>query len=184
MISRRNKFRKNTLRRRKVNRRGHSRRQRGGGAINIYAQLVGTKLSNLSCDRPLGTNLSSDFSKINVTFNTPIRFAGATWSKSVNNNWIPVGTYLTTNPNSSYIFQATPTGTVGLKTIKKAGTPIAPRGTNMLMPPSGGISTSIIAINNITENTSTFAAIPRVSTMASPIDKAPVNIRITLNTIP
>ena len=204
MVSRRNKVRKNTLRRRKVKRRGHSRRQRGGSSgpstanrasgpssvsgpslpgppINIYLQLSGTTITNPSSDGMLAdvTPLSTGTSMITVKFKNPIKFAGATWSKWLNGNWIPVGTYLTTNPNSSYVFQATPTGTNGLKTIKKAGIPIG--ATNIEMPASGGISTSTITINNITTNTSNFAA--GVSTTPSPINNQSVNIRITLNTL-
>lgn len=215
MVSRRTKVRKNTLRRRKVKRRGHSRRQRGGSSgpssanrasgpssanrvsgpspvsvpslpgppINIYLQLTGTSITNPSCDGPLVLSETNRFSTrpsiITVNFKVPIKFAGATWSKWLNGRWIPVGTYLTTNPNSSYVFQATPTGTNVLKTIKKAGIPIG--ATNIAMPASGGISTSTITINNITTNTSNFAA--GVSTTSSPTDNKPVNIRITLNTL-
>jgi len=152
-----------------------------GPPINIYLQLSGTTITNPSSDGILAdvTPLSTGTSMITVKFKNPINFAGATWSKWLNGNWIPVGTYLTTNPNSSYVFQATPTGTIGSKTIKKAGIPIG--ATNIAMPASGGISTSTITINNITTNTSNFAA--GVSTTSSPINNQPVNIRITLNTL-
>jgi hypothetical protein len=152
-----------------------------GPPINIYLQLSGTTITNPSSDGTLAdvTPLSTGTSMITLKFKNPIKFAGATWSKWFNGRWIPVGTYLTTNPNSSYIFQATPTGTNGLKTIKKAGIPIG--ATNIAMPASGGISTSTITINNITTNNSNFAA--GVSTTSSPINNQTVNIRITLNTL-
>ena len=191
MVSRRTSFRKNTLRRRKLKRRGHSRRQRGGGVINVYLQLNGTTITNPSSDVPLAdaSPFSTGVSMITVNFKTPIRFAGATWSRSVNGKWEEVGIYLTTVANSSYTFQATqvsPTGTSIKKRIIKRPTRQMPLGsTNIYEEPVNGISTSSITINNITENTSQFLKNGiRASSMPSPTDDKPVNIKITLRTLP
>ena len=233
MVSRRNNFRKNTLRRRKVKRRGHSRRQRGGSSgpmtasrpmtasspmtasrpmtasspmtasrpmtarreINIYLNLTGSTISNPSCDVALSGPISTAANMITVNFKSPIKFAGATWSKWNNGSWSQVGKYLTTIPNLSYVFSAS-TATRIKKIIKKPTTPMPLGAANIYEEPVNGISTSSIIINNITGNNSSFAAgvsttdtPPGVFTSSSPsvVSQAvgpKVNIKITLITVP